>query len=142
MRGHSHSLMAAGVLALSGCSDAMPGEAKSSPTSVPTSSPSGGNDASATQGAGDTADPTGTWASVSAGLPVVLRIKGSRVELLGGSHCQGTLTKEDAVRVIRLKCDDGNTDRTVGKVFALTTSRMAVEWEGFGADSFRRPEQS
>lgn len=50
----------------------------------------------------------------------------------------GGLSSKNGVHAVRLKCDDGNTDHAVGKVWGLSQSSMTVDWEGFGADTFRR----
>ncbi|MFE9358384.1 hypothetical protein ACFYPB_30410 [Streptomyces olivaceoviridis] len=139
---HQAAVAVAAVLALSGCGGAESGKAK--PSASPVSTPTGGavNGTPSAQDADDKVDATltGSWASFSAGPPVVLRIEGSRVELLGESHCRGTLSKEDGGHVIRLKCDDGNADRTLGKIYRSGTSTMTVDWEGFGADSMQRTD--
>jgi hypothetical protein len=86
---HPAVAVAAAVVALSGCGAAESGKAK--PSASPVSTPTGGavSGTPSAQGADDKADATltGTWASFSAGPPVVLRIEGFRVELLGESHC-------------------------------------------------------
>ncbi|MEU4170196.1 hypothetical protein AB0F46_25355 [Streptomyces sp. NPDC026665] len=69
---------------------------------------------------------------------VILHINGPRVELSGAHHCRGKVSKVDGLNVIRLKCDDGNTDRTLGRVYGLSAKSMTVDWEGFGADMFLR----
>ncbi|MEV5146926.1 hypothetical protein AB0L14_21525 [Streptomyces sp. NPDC052727] len=134
------AVVVAAVLVLSGCGGAESGKAK--PSASPVSTPAGGtvDGTPSAQDADDKVDATltGSWASFSSGPPVVLRIEGSRVELLGESHCRGTLSKEDGGHVIRLKCDDGNADRTLGKIYRSTASTMTVDWQGFGADSMQR----
>lgn len=137
---HQAAVVVAAVLALSGCGGAEPGKAKPSASPVSTQTGGAADGTPSAQGTDDKVDATltGSWASFSAGPPVVLRIEGSRVELQGESHCRGTLSKEDGGHVIRLKCDDGNTDRTLGKIYRSRTSTMTVDWEGFGADSMQR----
>ncbi|MFI2764472.1 hypothetical protein ACH5A3_37435 [Streptomyces echinatus] len=143
-RGYEVAGIVAAVVALSGCGAADAEEAKSFPS--PTASPSSVASTHSAEGAGDKVDArlTGTWGSdpgtrnLDPGSLFGLRIKDVRVELAGAHHCQGKVAKEDGVHVIRLKCDDGNTDRTVGRVYGLTTDSMTVEWEGLGADILRR----
>ncbi|MEV6804279.1 hypothetical protein [Streptomyces sp. NPDC051132] len=141
-RVHQAAVVVAAVVALSGCGGAESGEAKPSVSSVTTPTGGAGDGTLSAQDADDEVDATltGSWASFSAGPPVVLRIEGSRVELLGESHCRGTLSKEDGRQVITLKCDDGNTDRTRGEIYRSRTSTMTVDWEGFGADSMQRTD--
>ncbi|MGC9436668.1 hypothetical protein [Streptomyces sp. WG5] len=138
----------AAVVALSGCGAADSEGVKSSPSPslTPAASPSGVSSTPSVEGVSDKVDATltGTWGSVPAtwnpepGSLFVLHIRNLKVELVGDHHCQGKVAKEDGVHVIRLKCDDGNTDRSVGRVYGLAADTMTVEWEGLGADSFRR----
>ncbi|SFY46913.1 hypothetical protein [Streptomyces sp. F-1] len=80
----------------------------------------------------------GSWAAFSPGSTLVLNVVGRRVELSGGGQrCEGTVAKEDGIPTIRLRCDDPRARRTVGKVWGLTEKTMTVDWEGYGADSFR-----
>ncbi|MFI2764323.1 hypothetical protein ACH5A3_36650 [Streptomyces echinatus] len=142
------AVIAAAVVALSGCGAADSEEAKASPSPSLASAASPGDVAStpSTDGASDKIDATltGAWASVPAtrtpepGSLFVLHIRNLKAELLGDHHCQGKVVKEEGVDVIRLKCDDGNADRAVGRVYGLTADTMTVEWEGLGADIFRR----
>ncbi|MFF7334361.1 hypothetical protein [Streptomyces sp. NPDC008150] len=82
----------------------------------------------------------GSWGSSSY---VVLHFTGSRVELSGGgTHCLGRAAKEDGVDTIRLTCDKKNATRTVGRVYGLTDKAMTVDWEGTGADSFFRSDDT
>ncbi|MDT0615745.1 hypothetical protein [Streptomyces lancefieldiae] len=122
----------AALVALSGCGAGSEG-------AKPSSSPSSDKvDAMLTGTWGST---SGTWnPELGPGSVLVLHIRNLQVELMGDHHCFGTVAKEDGLHVIRLKCDDGNTDRTVGRVYGLVADTMTVDWEGLGADSFRRAE--
>lgn len=126
------------VVALAACSDAGASDAKSPPQ--PTATPTAGG-AVAPSSAESTSEAAsmlvGTWAASGPEL-FVLRVTGLRVEMLGPHHCRGRVAKEDGVQVMRLKCDDGNTDRAVGRVYGLSASTMTIDWEGLGADSMRR----
>ncbi|MFJ6069385.1 hypothetical protein ACIQFU_00845 [Streptomyces sp. NPDC093065] len=143
------AVIVAAVVALAGCgTDSEGAKSSSSPalSPTPTASARGGVGTPSTEGAPDEVDATltGTWGSESATTPsgpgglFVLRIKGVKVELVSDRYCQGKVAKEDGVHVIRLKCDDGNADRSVGRVYGLSEKSMTVEWEGLGADGFRR----
>ncbi|MFJ9669767.1 hypothetical protein ACIRP5_03115 [Streptomyces sp. NPDC101221] len=121
----------AAVVALSGCGGTAPDGAK--PSASPSPSPTS---VDAMLG-GTWGTQSATWSSGPGGV-FVLRIEGAKVELTGDRHCRGNAAREDGVHVIRLTCDDGNTDRSVGRVYGLTAHGMTVEWEGFGADSFER----
>ncbi|MFD5718071.1 hypothetical protein [Streptomyces sp. NPDC127036] len=126
------------LVALAGCSDAGAEDAKSS-ASTPTSTASGVVPTPSAEGTSDGAAATlvGNWAA--SGLePMVLQVTGLRAEMMGQHHCRGRVTRQDGVQIVRLKCDDGNTDRAVGRVYGLTASTMTIDWEGFGADSMRR----
>ncbi|MFG2308654.1 hypothetical protein ACGFS9_08180 [Streptomyces sp. NPDC048566] len=134
----------AAIVVLSACSGTKLKEVTSSPRPTSSSSSeastpkprkdSGKADAALT----DSWDSSGASMSSDAEGIVVLHIDGPRVELIGSHRCQGKVAKEDGLNVIRLKCDDGNTDRTVGRVYGLSAKTMTVDWEGFGADMFRR----
>ncbi|MCX5281473.1 hypothetical protein [Streptomyces sp. NBC_00198] len=133
---------AAGIVAtlsaLAGCSAAGAEDAKSS-ASTPTSTARGVVRTPSAEGTGEGSAATlvGRWAP-SGFEPLVLHVTGLRAELMGRHHCRGRVTRQDGVQVVRLKCDDGNTDRAVGRVYGLTASTMTIDWEGFGADSMRR----
>ncbi|MFE4703475.1 hypothetical protein ACFRIC_41120 [Streptomyces sp. NPDC056738] len=129
------------AVAVSGCGGAESEGAKSS--SEPTSTASPGSTAStpSAQVVGGEADPSldGHWlypAWDNGGSAVILLVDGQQVELNGKHHCRGKASKEAGLYVIRLKCDDGNTDRTVGRVYGLSRKSMTVDWEGFGADAY------
>ncbi len=40
-----------------------------------------------------------------------------------------------------MACDDGNTDRTIGRVYALSWKTMSVGWDGFGGDIFQQTKR-
>ncbi|MFI0962110.1 hypothetical protein ACH4S8_12005 [Streptomyces sp. NPDC021080] len=130
------------AVALSGCGGTKSGEAKPPSRHTPTATASSDSLAGTpgAQGANDETDPplAGNWVHLSGGSFVRLLIDGRQVELLGEHHCRGEASEEDGLYVIRLKCDDGNTDRTVGRVYGLSWDAMTVDWEKFGADSFQQ----
>lgn len=131
----------AAMIALPGCSGTRSEEAKSSPRPAPSSN-TAGTPKTRDDGDEDAAPLTDSWGSVGArpdgeGM-VILHIDGSRVELTGPHRCLGKVSDEDGLHVIRLTCDDGDTDRTVGRVYGLSAKTMTVDWAGFGADMFLR----
>lgn len=130
------------AVALSGCGGTKSEEAKppSRPTATATANSDSQTDRSSASGTDDEVDPalTGNWVHLDRGGFVRLLIDGRRVELVGKHHCRGKASKEDGLYVIRVKCDDGNTDRTVGRVYGLTRDAMTVDWQGFGADIFQQ----
>ncbi|WP_339136050.1 hypothetical protein WJM95_13595 [Streptomyces sp. f51] len=132
------------AVAICGCGGTKSEEAKppSRPTSTATASPDSLAGTPGTQAANDEADPplTGNWVYLSAGSFARLLVDGQHVELLGKHHCRGRASKEDGLYVIRLKCDDGNTDRTVGRVYGLSRDSMTVDWQRFGAEIFRQTQ--
>ncbi|WP_328562893.1 hypothetical protein [Streptomyces coelicoflavus] len=126
----------AAVVALSGCGGTGPDGAEP-PESQSQASPSPSPTSVDALLSGTWGSRSGTWSSGPGGV-FVLRIEGLKVELVGDRHCQGNVAMEDGLHVIRLTCDDGNTDRSVGRVYGLSADGMTVEWEGLGADSFER----
>ncbi|MEU8794867.1 hypothetical protein [Streptomyces sp. NPDC048643] len=127
------------IVALAGCGDAGGADAKSSPQPTATPTADGVATLPSAEGTSDAAAVTlvGEWSSSGPEL-LVLHVTGLRAETMGQHHCRGRVAKDDGVYVIRLKCDDGNTDRAVGRVYGLTASAMTVDWQGFGADSMQR----
>ncbi|MGQ4381815.1 hypothetical protein ACN6K9_006787 [Streptomyces sp. SAS_267] len=129
------------AVAVSGCGGAEPEGAKSSSDPTSTASPGSKAGTPSAQAVGGEVEPPvdGRWlypAWDNGGSAVILLIDGQQVELNGKHHCRGKASKEAGLYVIRLKCGDGNTDRTVGRVYGLSRKSMTVDWEGFGADAF------
>ncbi|MGW2788172.1 hypothetical protein ACWC3X_44725 [Streptomyces populi] len=141
---------AAGMLlvaacAVSGCGGTESEGAKHSPGPAPTANSDSPAGTRSTQAAGDEAEPPldGDWVYLAPisdlGSSARLLIDGQQVKLGDSQHqCHGKASKEDGLYVLRLKCDDGNTDRTVGRVHGLSWKSMTVDWEGFGAETFRQ----
>ncbi|MFF3888353.1 hypothetical protein [Streptomyces sp. NPDC001914] len=130
------------AVALSGCGGTKSEEAKPPSThrATATASSDSQTDTSSAAGTNGEADPalTGSWVYLDRGGFVKLLIDGRQVELIGKHRCRGKASKEDGLHVIRVKCDDGNTDRTVGRVYGLTKDAMTVDWQGFGADIYQQ----
>ncbi|WP_405555671.1 hypothetical protein [Streptomyces sp. NBC_01171] len=130
------------AVALSGCGGTKSEEAKppSRHKATATASSDSRTVTPSTEGANDEVDPSlaGNWVYLDRGDFARLLIDGRQVKLLGKHHCRGKASKEDGLHVISVKCDDGNTDRTVGRVYGLTQDAMTVDWEGFGAEIFHQ----
>lgn len=122
------------LLGLAGCSSAPAAkDSSASSSSVPAEDLADTPEPQPTPEAiGGTLD--GSWGAFGPDSVVVLHISGHRVELLGGGRCD----KEAGIPTIRLTCNCAKAERTVGKVWGLSDKSMTVDWEGFGADSFRR----
>lgn len=95
---------------------------------------SGGSDDA---GAGDEAGAAGggiegSWVATTGGKPVALVVTGKRATLVGEHVCNGTA---DA-RTLKLKCADGDMDRTDGRVESVDGKTLKVAWQGFGKDEF------
>ncbi|QDQ12881.1 hypothetical protein [Streptomyces spectabilis] len=83
----------------------------------------------------------GSWVSQSGGRPVGLVITGGRASLIGtGQVCNGTAGNEQGRRTIKLKCSDGGTERSEGRVESVSGTTLKVLWEGHGKDEFVRAE--
>ncbi|MEV5385703.1 hypothetical protein [Streptomyces sp. NPDC052721] len=133
------------VVVLSGCGGTKPGEPKpsSKPTSTAAANPDSLSDTTGTRDTNGRAEPPldGNWVHLDRGSFARLLIDDRKVELFSGHHCRGRASKEDGLWVLRLKCDDGNTDRTVGRVYALSSKTMTVGWDGFGGDIFQQTKR-
>ncbi|QHC29905.1 hypothetical protein [Streptomyces sp. HF10] len=128
------------MLGLAGCGSTSAAEstAKSSPSASPS-----------VDGPADAPEPTttpdpiggtldGSWGAADSHSALVLDIRGHQAVLRGdGGRCEGTVAEEDDVPTVRLHCDYPRAKRTVGKVWGLTEKGMTVDWQGYGADSFR-----
>ncbi|WP_030677970.1 hypothetical protein [Streptomyces sp. NRRL B-1347] len=83
----------------------------------------------------------GSWVSQSGGKPVGLVISGGRASLIGtGQVCDGTAGNERGQRTIKLKCSDGGTERSEGRVESVSSTTLKVLWEGHGKDEFVKAE--
>lgn len=142
MRVVAAAAVLAGALALTACS--------SDGGSDGDASPSGSASASADTGGGSgggSASPAGalegSWLATTDGKAVALVVTGKEAGLFttGGSVCSGTAGEEGGMRMIRLKCTDGNKDRATGMVESLGKTSLKVTWEGrIGAETYTRTE--
>ncbi|MFD0310019.1 hypothetical protein [Streptomyces sp. NPDC127119] len=107
----------------------------------------GGKDPSSTTSAEPTqsaeADELdGNWLTTKGGKAVALVITGKQAGLFStsGSICSGTAGKTSDMRMITLKCTDGNKDRSEGMVDSVDSTTLKVTWDGFGAETYTRSE--
>ncbi|MEU0411376.1 hypothetical protein ABZ307_26660 [Streptomyces griseorubiginosus] len=130
-----------GVLVLTACSGGGDSEDESSPSASPTPSASASGDGGGSGGTSSSASGkvAGSWLTTADGKAVVLVVNGDRAALFGtgGSVCSGTADSD----TIRLKCTDGNNDRTVGTVESVSKTALKVKWQGsLGTESFMKAE--
>ncbi|MFD3378858.1 MULTISPECIES: hypothetical protein [unclassified Streptomyces] len=84
----------------------------------------------------------GSWLATKSGKAVALVITGEEAGLFstGGSVCSGTAGETSGMRMIELKCSDGNKDRTEGMVDSVDSTTLKVTWEGFGEETYTKAE--
>ncbi|MFE1796301.1 hypothetical protein ACFW9L_09075 [Streptomyces sp. NPDC059517] len=84
----------------------------------------------------------GNWLTTKGGKAVALVITGKQAGLFStsGSICSGTAGKTSDMRMITLKCTDGNKDRSEGMVDSVDSTTLKVTWDGFGAETYTRSE--
>ncbi|MEU6811026.1 hypothetical protein ABZ920_18965 [Streptomyces sp. NPDC046831] len=137
----------AGALSLTACSggDGSDDGAAASSTASATTSPT------ATAGTGDgpggpSADAgglAGSWLATTGGKAVVLVVNGSQAGLFttGKTVCSGTAGEQSGQRTIRLKCNNGDEDRTAGVVDSVNKTTLEVTWQGgLGKETYTRSE--
>ena len=128
----------AAALAVTGCSsDSGDGGGKKDRGS--SSSTDGGSTGGSAGSAGSAQDAEGIWSATSGGQPVVLVVGGKQASLsTGDGHlCSGTVS-DGGTPTFVLKCADGNTDRTTGKVESNDGTTMQVSWDGGKTDMFKK----
>ncbi|MDW6060777.1 hypothetical protein SAZ11_25665 [Streptomyces sp. FXJ1.4098] len=127
---------AAAALLLTGCgSDSDGGDSKSDPSKkAPASEQSS---APAEGGAGGAV--SGAYMSKSGGEAMILSISGEKAALIAGKHqCSGEYA-DMGNKMLMLKCADGNTDRTMGKVTASADGKtLKVSWDAGMNDTFTK----
>ncbi|MDN3026307.1 hypothetical protein [Streptomyces sp. S.PB5] len=139
----------AGALALTACSGDGGSDDSASPSggtsSAATSDTGGGTGGSASASASAPASAstglTGSWLATKGGKQVILMVNGTEAGLFstGGTVCSGTAGEEDGMQMIRLKCTDGNKDRTTGMVDSVGANSLKVTWEGgVGAETYTK----
>ncbi|OEJ25765.1 hypothetical protein BGM19_20890 [Streptomyces agglomeratus] len=83
-------------------------------------------------------DVAGSWIATTDGKIVALIIQGSDAAVAGEHVCAGTAAKADKV-TLKLKCGDGNTDRTTGVVTrGAGGDSITVKWGSGIEDSFKK----
>lgn len=136
-----------GVLVLTACSGGGDSDDASSPSSGTSAPPSASASADTGGGTGSGSGASsaasgkvaGSWLATTGGKAVVLVVNGDQAALFatGGSVCTGTASTE----TIRLKCTDGNKDRTVGTVESVGKTALKVKWESsLGTESYMKAE--
>ncbi|WP_223206083.1 hypothetical protein [Streptomyces xanthii] len=130
------------ALAVTGCSsDSGGGKKDRGSDSGSSSSADGGSTGGSSGSAGSVKDTEGIWSATSGGQPVVLVVGGKQASLsTGDGHlCSGTVS-DGAAPTFVLKCADGSTDRTTGKVESNDGKSMQVSWDGGKTDAFTKSE--
>ncbi|MCX4907742.1 hypothetical protein [Streptomyces sp. NBC_00878] len=84
----------------------------------------------------------GSWLATTGGKAVALVITGEEAGLFstGGSVCSGTAGETSGMRMIELKCSDGNKDRAEGMVDSVNATNLKVTWEGLGEETYTKAE--
>ncbi|WP_328938262.1 hypothetical protein OG288_23670 [Streptomyces tauricus] len=84
----------------------------------------------------------GNWLTTKDGKAVALVITGKEAGLFStsGSICSGTAADTSGMRMITLKCTDGNKDRAEGMVDSVNSTTLKVTWDGFGSETYTRSE--
>ncbi|GLW10990.1 hypothetical protein Misp01_61180 [Microtetraspora sp. NBRC 13810] len=89
-------------------------------------------------------DVTGTWRTIAETDLETLTITGDKVTTTGKLTCTGELARQDAKRVITLRCPGGEESRSTGQVKVKADgTALAVEWDsstpwGGRIDSYRK----
>ncbi|MBQ0848203.1 hypothetical protein J8N05_08255 [Streptomyces sp. BH-SS-21] len=98
--------------------------------------------ASADTGTAEAGDLDGNWLTTKGGKAVALVITGKQAGLFStsGSICSGTAAETSDMRMITLKCTDGNKDRSEGMVDSVDSTTLKVTWDGFGSETYTRSE--
>ncbi|MFC8663716.1 hypothetical protein [Streptomyces sp. NPDC057199] len=142
--------LAAALVLTTGCSGD-DGGSDDSPSSTGTAS-TGSADTGTGGGTGGSGDSggskgkvgalEGSWLATKSGKAVALVITGEEAGLFstGGSVCSGTAGETSGMRMIELKCSDGNKDRAEGMVDSVDSTTLKVTWEGFGEETYTKAE--
>jgi hypothetical protein len=129
------------ALVLTGCS----GDSGSS-TGGDKGKDRGGSDTgqSSAPGAGDqgaSADVSGSWVATTDGKIVMLVVQGADAAVAGEHVCSGKVAKDakETKVTLKLKCPDGNADRTTGIVTpGAGRDTITVKWGSGIVDSYKK----
>ncbi|MEV7137206.1 hypothetical protein [Streptomyces tauricus] len=133
--------LAAALALTTGCgSDGGDGDSDGDKTPSSTSSAEPTPSADTGTAAADELD--GNWLTTKDGKAVALVITGKEAGLFStsGSICSGTAADTSGMRMITLKCTDGNKDRAEGMVDSVNSTTLKVTWDGFGSETYTRSE--
>ncbi|WP_458087609.1 PT domain-containing protein [Streptomyces malaysiensis] len=125
--------VAAAALLLTACGSDGDDDKKDTPkdTSSASSAPAEG---------GADAKVSGTYVAKSGDAAVILSINGKKAILMAGKHiCDGEYADMGG-KMLMLKCADGNTDRSAGKVTPSADGKtLTVDWDALAKnDTFTR----
>ncbi|MGX1911102.1 hypothetical protein ACWIID_19900 [Streptomyces phaeochromogenes] len=138
--------LAAALVLTTGCSsdDGSGGDDSPSSTgSAPTgSADTGGGTGGSGGSTGKAGALEGSWLATKGGKAVALVVTGDEAGLFstGGSVCSGTAGETSGMRMIKLKCSDGNKDRAEGMVDSVDSTTLKVTWEGLGEETYTKAE--
>ncbi|MFI6278222.1 hypothetical protein [Streptomyces sp. NPDC050988] len=141
--------LAAALVLTTGCSSDDGGGSDDSPSSTgsaPTASADTGGGTGGSGGSGGSTGKVGalegSWLATKGGKAVALVVTGEEAGLFstGGSVCSGTAGETSGMRMIKLKCSDGNKDRAEGTVDSVGSTTLKVTWEGFGEETYTKAE--
>ncbi|MFD9879923.1 hypothetical protein ACFWZT_00475 [Streptomyces alboflavus] len=132
----------AAALVLTGCSsdgdDKADGDkGKDKGASDSASKTPGGSDSDSDGAGASGKDLEGSWVATTGGKPVALVITKNRATLVGEHVCNG-FAAVGGDQTIKLKCADGDMDRTKGRIDSVDGKTLKITWEGFGKDEFLR----
>jgi hypothetical protein len=140
--------LAAALVLTTGCSGDSGGsdDSPSSTGAAPTGSADTGGGTGGSGGSGGSKGKVealeGSWLATKSGKAVALVITGEEAGLFstGGSVCSGTAGETSGMRMIELKCSDGNKDRAEGMVDSVDSKTLKVTWEGLGEETYTKAE--
>ncbi|MER5714488.1 hypothetical protein [Streptomyces sp. NPDC002132] len=135
------ALAGAFVLTACGGGGGADGGPSPTPTATATADTGGGTGGSSSASAGGPLE--GSWLATTDGQAVALVITGDKAALFasGGTMCTGTARQESDMRMIRLKCPGGKSDRATGMVDSVDKGSLKVTWEGgTGTETYTKAE--
>ncbi|MGW7056158.1 hypothetical protein [Streptomyces sp. NPDC054887] len=131
----------AAALALTGCSGDSGGGAdgdKGRDKGTSTGGDAGQGGTPPGGGRGASADVAGSWLATTDGKIIALIIQGSDAAVAGEHVCTGTVARAAEV-TLKLKCADGDADRTTGvAVPGAGGDSLTVKWDSGIKDAFRK----